>query len=44
MFDATNLDAWLHHIEVLHSKPIDMGLERMQTMIQRLGLDFRRKP
>lgn len=40
MFDATNLDAWLHHIEVLHSKPIDMGLERMQTMIQRLGLDF----
>ena len=40
MFDATNLDAWLNHIEVLHSKPIDMGLERMQTMIQRLGLDF----
>ena len=26
MFEADTLDKWLSHIEVLHSKPIDMGL------------------
>lgn len=40
MFDAQTLDAWLTHIEVLHSKPIDLGLERMKTMVDRMGLDF----
>ena len=40
MFDAKTLDAWLTHIEVLHSKPIDLGLDRMKTMVERMGLDF----
>ena len=40
MFDAKTLDAWLMHIEVLHSKPIDLGLDRMKTMVERMGLDF----
>ena len=36
MFDAKTLDAWLTHIEVLHSKPIDLGLDRMKTMVEPL--------
>lgn len=40
MFEAQTLNAWLNHIEVLHAKPIDMGLERMEMMIERMGLDF----
>ena len=31
----TTLDEWLHHIETLHAKPIDMGLERMQMMVRK---------
>lgn len=31
------LDQWLSHIEKLHSQTIDLGLERMNEMIKRLG-------
>lgn len=40
MFEADTLDKWLAHIEVLHSKPIDLGLERMREMVSRLGISF----
>jgi dihydrofolate synthase / folylpolyglutamate synthase len=31
-------DAWLARIEKIHSKPIDMGLERVKKIADRLGL------
>ena len=34
------LTDWLSYIEKLHSKPIDLGLERMTEMIRRLGIHF----
>lgn len=34
------LDQWLSHIEKLHSQTIDLGLERMNEMIKRLGIHF----
>lgn len=34
------LDDWLAHCERIHPKTIDMGLERVQTVLQRLGLKF----
>lgn len=37
---GASLDQWLDFIEKLHDKPIDMGLERMQTMIARMGIKF----
>lgn len=40
MFDAQTLDDWLAHIEALHAKPIDLGLDRMKAMAGRMGLDF----
>lgn len=43
MFDAAAMSDWLAHIEVLHSKPIDMGLERMREMVRRLAIDFESK-
>lgn len=36
----TTLDEWLHFIETLHSKAIDLGLERMQTMLKRMEIRF----
>lgn len=39
MLDNT-LSSWLEHIETLHSKPIDMGLERMHAMVDRMGITF----
>ncbi len=39
-FDKTTLEGWLAHIERLHSKPIDMGLERMHEMVKRMGIAF----
>ncbi len=36
----TTLSEWLSHIEQLHSKPIDMGLERMQEMLKRMAISF----
>jgi dihydrofolate synthase / folylpolyglutamate synthase len=35
-----SLQDWLAHCESLHPKTIDMGLERVHTMVQRLGLRF----
>ncbi|MBY0235398.1 MAG: bifunctional folylpolyglutamate synthase/dihydrofolate synthase, partial [Burkholderiaceae bacterium] len=34
------LDDWLAHCERLHPKTIDMTLERVQLMRDRLGLKF----
>lgn len=34
------LEAWLHHIETLHAIPIDMGLERMRKMVEKMGIHF----
>ena len=34
------LDDWLHYAENLNVKPIDMGLTRMKTMIDRMGIHF----
>ncbi|MDX3896409.1 bifunctional tetrahydrofolate synthase/dihydrofolate synthase [Pusillimonas sp.] len=33
-----SLDQWLAHLETLHPKAIDMGLDRIRTVAQRLGL------
>ena len=35
------LDAWLHHIEGLHAQTIDLGLDRMETMLKRLDIRFK---
>ena len=35
------LDAWLHHIEGLHAQAIDLGLDRMETMLKRLDIRFK---
>ena len=32
------LDAWLAHVERLHHRPIDMSLERVRAVAQRLGI------
>lgn len=34
------LGAWLAHIEALHAKPIDLGLERMREMVRRMAIRF----
>jgi len=36
----TTLDQWLAHCEQLHPKTIDMTLERVQLLCERLGLRF----
>ena len=40
MFDATTLDAWLAHIEALHAKQIDLGLDRMSLMLEKMAIGF----
>ena len=35
-----SLDSWLAHCERLHPHKIDMGLERVQEVVKRLGLRF----
>lgn len=40
MEHLTTLDDWLAHCERLHPKSIDMGLERVRAVAQRLGLKF----
>lgn len=35
------LDAWLHHIEGLHAQAINLGLDRMETMLKRLDIRFK---
>ncbi|MBD2859054.1 bifunctional tetrahydrofolate synthase/dihydrofolate synthase [Spongiibacter sp. KMU-158] len=36
----TQLDAWLRWLETLHPKPIDLGLERVQTVARALNIHF----
>ena len=36
-----DLAGWLSYIEGLHGRPIDMGLERVQGLADRMGLGFR---
>lgn len=36
--DRTSLDQWLAHLETLHPKAIDLGLDRIKSVAQRLGL------
>jgi dihydrofolate synthase / folylpolyglutamate synthase len=40
MEQLTTLDDWLAHCERLHPKTIDMGLERVRAVAQRMGLAF----
>ena len=40
MEHLTTLDDWLAHCERLHPKAIDMGLERVRAVAQRMGLQF----
>lgn len=35
-----SLDRWLSHLESIHSKNIDMGLERVRLVLERLNVDF----
>ena len=35
-----SLPAWLAYIERLHARPIDLGLERVRMVAQRLGIRF----
>lgn len=37
----TTLDAWLARCERLHAKDIDLSLERVRAVKERLGLDFK---
>jgi dihydrofolate synthase/folylpolyglutamate synthase len=40
MAAMNDLNEWLAHCERLHPKTIDMGLERVQAVVQRMGLRF----
>lgn len=40
MTSFANLDAWLSHCEQLHSKAIDMGLDRVLRVAKRMQLHF----
>ncbi|MGA8784729.1 MAG: bifunctional folylpolyglutamate synthase/dihydrofolate synthase, partial [Polaromonas sp.] len=40
MEHLTTLDDWLAHCERLHPKTIDMGLERVKAVAERMGLKF----
>jgi hypothetical protein len=40
MAGMNELNEWLAHCERLHPKTIDMGLERVQAVAQRMGLRF----
>ncbi len=40
MNSPDSLDAWLAHIERLHHRPIDLGLDRVRAVADRLGLHF----
>jgi dihydrofolate synthase/folylpolyglutamate synthase len=37
---ATSLDGWLHYLEGLHSKTIDLGLERVSEVARRLDIQI----
>ncbi|MCU4675680.1 bifunctional tetrahydrofolate synthase/dihydrofolate synthase [Catenovulum sp. 2E275] len=38
--DFDNLPAWLSHLESLHPKDIELGLERVQSVYNQLALNF----
>ncbi len=38
--EPQTLDAWLAHCEQLHPKNIDMGLDRVKVVAQRMGIGF----
>ena len=40
MTSPDSLEAWLAHIERLHHRPIDLGLERVKAVADRLGVRF----
>ncbi|MES2977886.1 MAG: bifunctional tetrahydrofolate synthase/dihydrofolate synthase [Pseudomonadota bacterium] len=40
MNQPATLDEWLAHCERLHPKSIDMGLDRVRTVANRMGLSF----
>jgi dihydrofolate synthase/folylpolyglutamate synthase len=40
VFNAKSLEEWLSYIEHLHSKPIDLGLDRMRELLSRMRLQF----
>ena len=40
MEQLTTLDDWLAHCERLHPKSIDMGLDRVKVVAERMGLKF----
>lgn len=40
MNSPDSLAAWLAYIERLHARPIDLGLERVRVVAQRLGIRF----
>jgi len=40
MQHPTTLDGWLAHAERLHPKSIDMGLDRVRAVAERMGLKF----
>ncbi|HEX4916854.1 MAG TPA: bifunctional tetrahydrofolate synthase/dihydrofolate synthase [Limnobacter sp.] len=37
---SDNLDAWLAYLERIHSKPIDMGLDRLRVVQTRMGIQL----
>jgi len=37
---SSSLDQWLSHLETLHPKAIDLGLDRIRTVAGKLGLAF----
>jgi dihydrofolate synthase/folylpolyglutamate synthase len=38
--NLNTLDEWLAHCERLHPSTIDLGLERVRSVAQRMGLSF----
>ena len=38
--EPQSLDAWLAHCEQVHTKSIDLGLDRVQAVAQRMGIGF----
>ncbi|AIL32620.1 folylpolyglutamate synthase [Basilea psittacipulmonis DSM 24701] len=37
---SSSLDTWLHYLENIHTKTIDMGLERVKTVATRMNLSL----
>ena len=41
LYSPSSLDEWLRHCEHLHPSAIDLGLDRVKTVADRMGLDLR---